>query len=95
MPPPNLELSVFRIDGLSIAEIWGLGKSIVSQMPKERNLHGVADIKAKIVERESLTINADNNPERHASIVGWPEEQAQQLSIAQALAAEARLILNK
>lgn len=95
MPPPDLKLSVFRIDGLYVREIWDLGNSVISQIDQKRRFYGIADIKVAIFERESLAIDPDNIPERHANIIGWPEDQEKQLSIAQILAAEAILLLKE
>jgi hypothetical protein len=96
MPPRDLHLSVYRIDGLRLDEIWDIGQNrVISTMPQPRKLYGVADIKVLTVEKEKLKIDPDNVPLRHANIVGWPEDQAAQLSIAQELAAEARLILKE
>ena len=93
MPPRNLRLSVYRIYGLKLDEIWGAGQKVILAMPERKTLYGVADIKAGIVEREKLEIEPDKLPCRHANIVGWPENDARQLSITQKLAAEAKLIL--
>ncbi len=94
MPPNNLHLSVQRIDELTIDEVWSLGKQVVSEMrdPKPP-LYGVADIKAGVIERVDLTISPDKLPNRHANINNWPSDSARHLSIAQELAAEAKLIL--
>jgi hypothetical protein len=35
----------------------------------------------------------NNSPARHVDLLGWPEEKDRQLSIAQALAAEAALVM--
>ena len=93
-PPPNLQLSVYRIDGLTPDKIWGIGKHVVCSMAEPRNLHGVANVKARVVEREKLKIMPDKLPSRHADIINWPSEEARQLSITQRIAAEADLILN-
>ena len=96
MPPLDKCLSVYRIDGLQLDEIWDIGQNmVVLAMPQPRKLYGVADIKAGIVEREKLEIDPDDVPPRHANIIGWPEDQAQQMSIAQGLAAEAILVLKE
>jgi hypothetical protein len=96
MPPRNLHLSVYRIDGLRLDEIWDIGQNkVIKTMPQPRKLYGVADIKARVVEEAQLTIVPDKTPSLHANIVGWPEAQAAQLSIAQELAAEAKLILKE
>lgn len=93
MPPSNLRLSVCRIEGLQIDEIWNEGQKVILAMPQRKTLYGVADIKAGIVKRETLEINPDKLPSRHANIIGWPEAPAKQMSIAQTLAAEAKLKL--
>lgn len=93
-PPPNLQLSVYRIDGLTLDEIWKIGKeNVVDSMAEPRNLYGIADVKARVVEEEKLTIMPDNLPSRHANILDWPSEEARWLSITQRIAAEAKLIL--
>lgn len=95
MPPTNLCLSVCRIEGLQIDEIWHEGQKVIRAMLQQKTLYGVADIKAGIVEGRTLKIEPDKLPCRHANIIGWSEEEAKQLSIAQELAAEARLVLKE
>ncbi|PIU22971.1 MAG: hypothetical protein CO103_06150 [Chloroflexi bacterium CG_4_9_14_3_um_filter_45_9] len=93
-PPADLRLSVFRIDGLTIEDVWRIGQlKMINSMPQPRTLHGVADIKASAVQDLNLTVDPDNNPLRHASIVGWPEDKSERKSITQQLAARAKLIL--
>lgn len=94
MPPRDLRLSVFRIDGLTTEEIWEMGhRRVILAMKQPRQLYGVAEIKAASVTRVNLNIVPDPLPDRHANIVGWPTDQARHLSIAQQLAAEAQLKL--
>ena len=93
MPPPNLRLSVFRIDGLKLDEVWEIGqKEVIDVLPQPKTLYGMADIKASKVREFDLEIEPSNMPLRHADICGWPEK-AKHKSIAQQLAAEAKLIL--
>lgn len=93
MPPPNLRLSVFRIDGLKLDEVWEIGqKEVIDVLPQPKTLYGMADIKASKVREFDLEIEPSNTPPRHADICGWPEK-AKHKSIAQQLAAEAKLIL--
>jgi len=95
MPPPDLILSVFRIDNLSEPEIWKIGfKKVISKMNQPRNLHGRADIQALNILGNNLQIDPDNTPPRHASIIGWPELKEKRKSIAQELAAKASLSLH-
>ncbi|MDP2719620.1 MAG: hypothetical protein Q8P44_07310 [Dehalococcoidia bacterium] len=93
MPPLNLRLSVFRIDGLKLDEVWEIGqKKVIDVLPLPKPLYGMADIKASKVRKFELEIEPSNTPPRHADICGWPEK-ARHKSIAQQLAAEATLIL--
>ncbi len=93
MPPPDLRLSVFRIDGLKLEEVWTIGqKEVIDVLPQPKTLYGMADIKASKVREFELEIEPSNTPPRHADICGWPEK-AKHKSVAQQLAAEAKLIL--
>lgn len=96
MPPSNRELSVYRIQELNEGEIVRLGKENVCRPSKEgqqRNLHGFARFNAKTVLETDLDFLVDNEPERHANIIGWPSEKSAQKSIAQVLASKATLHL--
>ncbi len=94
MPPPDLRLSVFRIDNLSEPEIWKIGlKKVIGKMNQIRNLQGRADFQALNILEINLQINPDNTPPRHANIIGWPELKEERKSIAQELAAKASLRL--
>ena len=92
LPPLNLRLSVFRIDGLTLEEAWGIGQANVVPSPGQ-DLHGFADIKASAVYQSNLDVEPDNRPPRHADVVGWPEEKSERKLIAQELAARATLRL--
>ncbi len=93
MPPPDLRLSVFRIDGLKLDEVWEIGqREVIDVLPQPKTLYGMADIKASKVREFDLEIEPSNTPPRHADVYGWPEK-AKHKSVAQQLAAEAKLIL--
>jgi hypothetical protein len=92
-PPPDWRLSVFRIDGLAIEEVCGIGQEKVIGKRTERTIHGFADIIARVFQDSRLTIDPDNDPPRHASVVGWPADKASQKLIAIELAASASLVL--
>jgi len=93
-PPSDLRLSVFRVDGLAIEEVWELGQSnVVDRMNQPRNLYGMANIKASAVRDVGLDIDPDNIPPRHACLVGWPESKSEQMLIQHELAAKAHLVL--
>jgi hypothetical protein len=92
MPTPNGETSVFRISKLSESEIWGIGDREVAQK-RSKPLLGRADISAFHVFSNKLEIAPDNNPPRHANIIGWPREKSEQKLIAMELAENAQLHL--
>lgn len=85
-------LSVFRIDGLTTEHVCQIGQQEVIGKRPGRTLHGFANIVAQSFQDANLTIDPDNSPPRHASVVGWPKDKPQQMSIAQELAASARLV---
>lgn len=92
LPASNGETSVFRITGLLDYEIWEIGHREVAQK-RGKPLLGRADISALHVLEEGLRMKPDNNPPRHANIIGWPEEKSGQKLIAMELAANAQLHL--
>lgn len=92
MPAPNGETSVFRISNLSEGEIWEIGNCKVAQK-RELPLLGRADILASCILDRNLKLIPDNNPPRHANIVGWPSEKSEQKLIAMELAVNAQLPL--
>ena len=96
MPSPDdLRLSVFRIDGLKLDEVWEIGqKEVIDVLPQPKTLYGRADIKASKVRKFDLEIEPTNTHSRHADTCGWPEK-AKHKSVAQQLAAEAKLILKE
>ena len=94
MPPPDSRLSVFRIDGLKLEEVWEIGqRKVINKMPEPRTLYGMADIKVSKVLELELRVEPNQLPSRHANICGWSEDKSKQKSIAQQLAAEANLII--
>ena len=93
LPEPSTRAtSVFRTSGLIETEIWRIAEEHVSG-PAGRTIHGRADILVSQVEATGLCVDPDNVPERHAEIVGWPQEKHERLSLAQHLAAVAELRL--
>lgn len=74
-PPVNLkpsQLSVFRIDGLSETEIWGIGETHVGKKG-DAAIKARADLKARHYRTQKLIISKDEPPPRHANVTGWPE----------------------
>ena len=92
MPEPrSLETSVFRTTGLRPEQVWAIGSSVAQ--PVGHKLHGRAEVLAHVPRRLGLDVRPDNQPERHAAIVGWPAEKDGQQLLAIQLAAEAVLFL--
>lgn len=69
-------------------EIWRLGEAHVS-----KKLHGRAELTIADVAEVGLTIDPDNNPERHATVSGWPTQKSAQILYALKLAERATLVL--
>ncbi len=88
LPAKNGETSVFRTSNLSDNQIWDLGERNVAQ-ERKKPLLGRGDIRSSMVFESGLKIRPDNNPPRHANIIGWPEEKSKQKLIAIELAANA------
>lgn len=89
LPGPDGTTSTFRTHGLTPDEIWTLGESRVAA-PR---LYGRGDLRVSSVVATGLTVDPDDDPPRHAGIVGWPESKDARLSLAQRLAASAALRL--
>lgn len=93
LPPQDRKLSVFQTKEMSEAAIWELGEEAFSASKKPVTLRGRADLSVSAVLKTNLKVEPDNDPPRHANIIGWPEEKSDQKSIAQELASEATLHL--
>lgn len=82
---------MFRTDGLDRAGIRRIGDTLGEQ--RARALKAWGDVLAGGVFDVGLGVRPDNVPERHAAIIGWPDQKDEQLSLAQRLAADAILQL--
>ena len=91
--PYNMELSVFGIDNLSEEQTWDLGYRNLS-LGLNKPIKARAEMLAEFVKKNGLQLVKDNNPPRHANIVGWPEAKHEQKLIAEKLALKAVLVLN-
>ena len=86
-------VSVFCIDELPEAEIWAIGTRYVA-LPRARPLLGRADLTDREISSVGdLHLDRDDRPPRHASIAGWPPAKDECKSLAQELAALAKLRL--
>ena len=90
IPPENKRLSVFRVFNLQENEIWNLGDTLRAEPPLGR-----ADLRALAATETGLTIEADDNPPRHANIIGWPNESSGIKLKAMILAEKASLRLKQ
>jgi hypothetical protein len=89
LPDRRGERSFFRIDGLSNAQITAIGRT---QAGDDRNqvLHGWGQLRAAAVRaKPPLTLRADEPPDRHGVIEGWPTELEQRNELALALSTSA------
>jgi hypothetical protein len=93
IPPPDLELSVFRHLDLTEEQLWQCGEEIVGIRP-EATLHGRADLQAKVVRDQTLEVLPDARSKNHAVIIDWPHDKSKQKIIAIQLAAQCRYVPN-
>jgi hypothetical protein len=94
LPGPDGTTSTFRTQGLTADEKWALGEALVAT-PRGRRLYGSGDLSVSSVVVTGLSIDPDDDPPRHAGIIGWPEGKDARLSLAQRLAASAALRLRE
>jgi len=69
--PKNGETSVFRHGEHPADSLWEIGRTHIGG---DRSLHGAAVIAASVVRVELLEVTADEPPDRHANIIGWPSD---------------------
>ena len=94
-PDNNLELSVSNVHELDCVGIRDEGKSVGKRRNDAEYLRGWAEIEHKIVEVANLRLVCDNDPERHANIVGWStctrEQKRQQTFLAKRVCCAVKL----
>lgn len=95
LPHPRIELSVSCTESLKESTIWEIGQSTAAAHSQKPNLHGRADVCARVFRSQGLEIRRDDQPMYHANITGWQEDRSAQISKAQQIAAEAKLQLNR
>lgn len=91
MPRGDGKTSVFRILGLSEEDIWKLGRDFVEH--PGRSIHARADVTVEVVTSCGLIVDPDNDPPRHANIVGWSDEKSKNQLMAMKLASRASLVV--
>ena len=88
-----LQTSIFQTKGLTENEVWSLGEQHILKNRPDRRLHGRADVTVQEVLGTGLDLDPDNDPLRHANIVGWPNTKPERKLVALKLAEVARLVL--
>lgn len=87
LPDVRGETSVFRVSALGEGEIWRIGNSIREEPAKARG-----DLVTEVVQRNGLRVDpATDEHERHAVIIGWPDEKYQRLAVAAQLSSQTTL----
>ena len=89
-PDRDNEVSVFRIDDLSDAELWALGDEAGSTRAKAAQAS--IWLSAQAVSVVALRLDIAEPPPRHAAIRGWPEDHLR-MQAQQALASAAKVKL--
>jgi hypothetical protein len=89
-PKHDNTTSVYRTSDLKDEEVWDIGqKFVVEKTSDKKPIFGRADLSSNVILDSNLQIIPVPTPhERHADIVGWPEERDVALSIAQELASQ-------
>jgi len=92
LPGADGTLSVYRVLNLNDEEIWEIA---VRHVEPGRGKKALArgDCLIKVFQQHNLQIEPDEDPPRHANIVGFPEEKDLQKSITMEIAAQAKLAL--
>lgn len=88
LPGRDGATSVFCVEGLTESGMWTLAES-----NNISNFHGAGIVNGSDVREAGLLLARDDDPPRHASIVGWPTEKDARKSMAQDLASRASLRL--
>lgn len=85
----NLETSVFRTSELDENGFWEVGARVHRDRPLNLHLYGGATVSVETIVNVGLNVKPSEPPERHALIVGWPNEKSHRISLAQQIAADA------
>jgi hypothetical protein len=86
------QVSVICADGLNDNASWRTGDLHVAPL-RARPVLARADLNAKHIRSTGLSVVRDDVFPRHANITGWPSAKHEWKSLAQELAAAARLVV--
>lgn len=91
LPAEDGKASIFRTTDLDEQDIWEIGWEFVAK-PTGRTLRARGDTSAAIIMDTVLDIVPDTTPHpRHANIVNWPPDKAEQKLLAVQIANQAKL----
>ncbi len=92
---PERETSVYRTENCNESEVWWLGEEFVTKLHTQKlPILARCDLKLKeILLTELEVVPAVHPHNRHANIVGWPEEKECQKMKAVMLADKAQLVV--
>jgi hypothetical protein len=96
MPYRN-QLSLFRTAGLTDSEVWQIAEQHV-EPNRNKSVRGRGDLDhhdlTPILERFSeLTLDFDDDPPGHVNLLGWTDDRARNMQIAQRLRSVASIHL--
>ena len=88
----RLALSMLRTRRLSEQEILAVARKHL--LPLVKRLFGRADLIAADIPRDTLRLDPDDKPyEGHVNVLGWPDNEEDQLELAGEIALKAKLNL--
>jgi hypothetical protein len=91
-PQSNLRLSVYRLNGLTDVEIWGIADRFVGAI-KGRSVIGRAELLETLLAPLGLSAESDPHPHPlHMNIVGWPTEKDARMAVALELAEQSKYV---
>jgi hypothetical protein len=80
LPAPDDDTSVYRVDGMSQAEIWTHAeKHFVDGTGQPHPHHGAAISAASVVRQAGIGVIAHEPPPKHANLRGWPKHDDPEL----------------
>ena len=88
-PNRQLALSVFRVHQFGDEEVEKLGTDVVRSRPDANRLYGWAEFDEDAVQSVALTMDKDDDPPRHANIIGWPTDPVRRKLVQRRLANKA------